>query len=353
MAGSITRKLKSLRAALSPLDLYRHEPAEHSLSIRMDITNRCNLRCRMCHYGGSAPANIEPVDMSPGLFRKIADEIFPLSDVVVLSCQYEPFMSPHAEEILKMCHGVPRGFGLVTNATMLTEKRAHALIDNQLVYSIAVSIDGGTKETFEYIRRGANRDRVLRNVENLIRIRGERGSQSPVLQVNTIAVKKTIRELPMLVDLITPLDAKILTVIPCGFIDPYLEDGVKDWAELMPLVEQAKAMCLERGIHLMLPSFLGGEAQEPQGTPTESACHAGHCEAPWNVLQIHANGDVYPCAAVFNQPLGNISTQSFSEIWNGEPYLRLRRELVFGTLRPCCLQCKAPEFDNLERRSRS
>ena len=43
------------------------------------------------------------------------------------------------------------------------------------------------------------------------------------------------------------------------------------------------------------------------------------CMVSWFIAQIIANGDVIPYTRCYNVPLGNVRTQSFKEIWNGQP----------------------------------
>ncbi|HWS72676.1 MAG TPA: SPASM domain-containing protein, partial [Thermoanaerobaculia bacterium] len=56
------------------------------------------------------------------------------------------------------------------------------------------------------------------------------------------------------------------------------------------------------------------------------------CRRPWDTVAIHANGDVHPCMAWTRPPTGNLATQSFEEIWNGERAAALRAE--FDALQP-------------------
>jgi radical SAM protein with 4Fe4S-binding SPASM domain len=54
------------------------------------------------------------------------------------------------------------------------------------------------------------------------------------------------------------------------------------------------------------------------------------CEFPFTKMSIAWNGNVVPCCNDYNEKyvLGNVTEQPLSEIWNGEPMRRLRREFL-------------------------
>ena len=49
------------------------------------------------------------------------------------------------------------------------------------------------------------------------------------------------------------------------------------------------------------------------------------CYYGWLASRVEVDGLVYPCCRCF-EPLGNVSKNSFSEIWNGVAYRRFRKE---------------------------
>jgi len=63
------------------------------------------------------------------------------------------------------------------------------------------------------------------------------------------------------------------------------------------------------------------------------------CRTPWTTIAVHPNGDVYPCMAWSRPPIGNLTRQTFEEIWNSPAINTLRDE--FERARPGldCLNC--------------
>ncbi len=347
-----------LRDILDPPGKYRHEPGDPRLRIRMDITNKCNLLCKMCHY----PSTVgEPkFDMAPETVQKIVDQIFPYAESAGIACQYEATMSRHFEEALDIIGKGPLDqVGIVSNATLWSERRIALMLDNPNINYIAVSIDGGTKETYERIRVNGNWDKLVRNLENFARMKAERGlaRENTAIVFNTVLMRSTAEELVDLVEL--GIRIGILRIEAIRFLDinPGLDESIRDWEAVMPTLVRAKRLAHDHGIQLFLP------VEDPRldierDTEPESTCNtsavgrfSSYCEAPWSAVQIYPNGDIHPCGP-YGKAFGNIREQDFADIWNSAPYLELRRSLSRMKLHEPCRRCDLHGFDNIERKAR-
>ena len=69
----------------------------------------------------------------------------------------------------------------------------------------------------------------------------------------------------------------------------------------------------------------------------------GFCEWPSQQFNITANGDVSQCCCdlSFSNPMGNVKTQSIEEIWYGQKFVDLRKNLQNGNRdnSPICSKC--------------
>ena len=142
-------------------------------SLAVEVTNRCNMRCKMCvshgasHYRGQADGH--PPFLSEELFRSLIDQYAALKQsgpkCVLPQFQGEPLLHP---KFLEYCEYLERkglDFGFTTNASRLTPEKARALAKMRRFRSIAFSIDGHTKATYEGIRLAARYEQVIANVE--------------------------------------------------------------------------------------------------------------------------------------------------------------------------------------------
>lgn len=63
-----------------------------------------------------------------------------------------------------------------------------------------------------------------------------------------------------------------------------------------------------------------------------------YCLMPWIHFHVGDDGIAKACC-IANIPYGNINTQSFNEIWDGEPIQRLRNKFKTGEPDKRCAQC--------------
>ena len=130
------------------------------LRVKLDMTGRCQLRCIMCHF--AHPDFVENKEtMGRELLEKVAGELFPRAHDVVLSSSAEPLMAPELPRALELCrqYEVPN-FHFSTNGLGLTRKIMSKILEVQMPL-FTISIDAGTKETFERIRTPAKWDRLM------------------------------------------------------------------------------------------------------------------------------------------------------------------------------------------------
>ena len=67
-----------------------------------------------------------------------------------------------------------------------------------------------------------------------------------------------------------------------------------------------------------------------------------YCTAPWTSAFIRFDGRVRPCCfSEAESSLGDLREQTFEEIWNGEGYRNLRRQILAGKVPEMCQGCVA------------
>ena len=64
------------------------------------------------------------------------------------------------------------------------------------------------------------------------------------------------------------------------------------------------------------------------------------CIAPWVMMHLMPNGDIYPCCVANRiQPLGNLSNNTFEEVFNSRQTKKLRYDLMNGRKNRMCREC--------------
>jgi len=71
------------------------------LRLRLDLINKCNLRCIMCHYNNKAYAQKPVRKISLEEFQRFFEPLAPDVGEVLLSCADEPLLSPAFPEVLR------------------------------------------------------------------------------------------------------------------------------------------------------------------------------------------------------------------------------------------------------------
>jgi len=147
------------------------------LSVRLDTNNRCNLRCKYCYTLSHErePFKIMTIDE----FKKIADELFPQSYNVYLSCAWEPLVNKHFVEYIDIAarYSLP-SLNFITNGVLFNDEIIRASIKAP-VHQIDVSIDADNKNSYEAICGRDFFDRVIANLRRISELKKEHHSVYP------------------------------------------------------------------------------------------------------------------------------------------------------------------------------
>lgn len=309
--------------------------------LQLEPTNKCNLKCKMCHRNFMSLPNIGELNFDN--FKKIVDPLLPYLHHVWLQGLGEPFL---CKDIFKMIKYLKRRnlyVNTVTNATLLNKDVCEKIISSGLD-EISISIDGATAETFERIRVGANFEEITRNVQNLTSL--IKGSRNLKVVAFSVAMKDNIHELPDLVDLIHKLGIKNLWVQDVQF--QQLNSGLaKKDQSLRALAEQnnkekteikgylSEALRLVNKYNIQMETF-GEKSVFDRLSITRLR---QKCMWPWAYVYVTWDGFVSPCCIPSTYFCGNLLEEPFHKIWNNRKYRDFRRQLKSGKLPIQCVNC--------------
>jgi molybdenum cofactor biosynthesis enzyme MoaA len=115
-----------------------------------------------------------------------------------------------------------------TNGMLLTERNADLLIKNRYLGKLNVSLDGGTKETIEAVRVRVKYDRVMQNLDYLLRLAAvER--YSFVFSLSFALMTDNYRTLPDFVDLAARLRDINPAIVPSILVQPLAKKGIDSY----------------------------------------------------------------------------------------------------------------------------
>src|ERR671918_2612467 len=155
--------------------------------VQIESTNICNAKCVFCPRD---EMHRRQGVMNFDLFRKIVDECAELEITHVRVHNYgEPFVDRRLVE--KVRYAKQKGIqevGMISNGSLITEKVARGMIEAGLD-AINISVDASGKDVFESTRIGLKYDKVIANIERLVRLRAELGKKRPKLILSFVRQK--------------------------------------------------------------------------------------------------------------------------------------------------------------------
>jgi radical SAM protein with 4Fe4S-binding SPASM domain len=335
----------------------------------------------MCHF--AHPDFVEnKTTMGRELLEKVAADLFPRAHDVVLSSSAEPLMAPDLPRALELCreHDVPN-FHFSTNGLSLTEKIVDKVIEVQMPL-LTISIDGGNKEIFEKIRVPAKWERVISRFDLINERKQALGSSRPDISATAVLMKSNIRSMPELVRLMHAKKVKFMNFVHMavlGGMGMEKESLLNEPRLCNEVMEEVQRLADSFGMQIVRPIPLpesnsqiddsdvpesdegGGNALMPdEGAPSSISLddylnhknrefllkvkqkkrHNRPCYFPWYYIHVNPDGTVFPCGSWWEHTVfGDFKTQTFEEIWTGEKFMELRRQLYKFELRKTCANC--------------
>lgn len=323
----------------------------------MEITRRCNLRCKMCQYIDwleQTPTRLQAEgELSTEEWLNIVDQTNPWS--LITFTGGEVFVRKDFMQIFEHACAKRRTH-FISNAVMLTDERAKRcaeLAPKRLGLKgfnfAGISIDG-IGDIHDKIRaqRGSY-EKSMKGVRALAAERDKLGKRCPIIHINTVIQKDNLDCLPDMPAVMREAGANILNLLTemrshdlpdLGHVDPsvygreQIENPYIDRDELDKVLQKTMRAAEKAGIELRMPR-----------TPYEAVLDhydGGYdlkefeCRAIWTNLYIGSKGGVYPC---FIKKVGNVRDHSLKHIWNNETmrdFRNRRREGGFAVCRGCC-----------------
>ncbi|MBO3798987.1 MAG: radical SAM protein [Thermoproteota archaeon] len=293
------------------------------------ITHKCNLRCKHCWIGAGLPSQDE---------LSTKEAMIAIRDIYQLGCRFikftggEPFMRPDFMDLLKYTRSLGIDATIETNGILLTPEIINEL--SRLDVSVAVSIDGITRRSHEFLRGPGTFDRTLRVIENLAR-------SGVNTQTITVANEVNRNEIPLLIEKLLKMDVNIIKInpqiLPSGRGADILDINLS-YVHLRQLVDFLIKKYYEfpRRILIDIPCGI---------LPIQIARHTlNNCPWGYGVLGLLSNGDVSLCGSGYLSKTlvaGNIRKVSIEELWLESDFFRRIRAIKPKQLKGVCGNCLA------------
>jgi len=311
----------------------------------LDLTDRCNVACYFCNQQDTRSKIQIPADQARELIDAMVDGGL---RSVRLSGGGDPLHHKEIGAILDHLH--ERGVvvdNLTTNGVSLTAEIADRLIAHR-AREVNISLNAVDGDDYHRMMQVKPMlfDRVLDNVRELVRRRGDH--ELPVVTVQFLLDRDNADRVLEMADvaLSLPCDRLVLSTVQ-QIANQRVDDAVllrsEDAGRLRPLFEELYRRDLGgcelevnlafRGLGEMVAAARrAAGAAEPLPFPTAPSFRDadGGCFFAWYSTAITGNGNVYPCCQLIKPDgpvLGNVLSEDFAEVWDGDGYRTLRHEM--------------------------
>lgn len=300
------RRMVNYLRVYSSMKLKQPKVWGRPLSLFIEPTNVCNLRCPLCPTGNNSTTKAKGM-MALEDYKRIIDELGPTAFSVTLWNYGEPFINPQMIEMIK--YAKTKGLKVITSTNGFAfrkEENIQAILDSGLD-ELILALDGATKETYAKYRINGDFELNIEGIKKLCKEKKRLHKYFPYTSVQFIIMKHNEHEVEAIQKLARELcvDELILKTVYL-FNNPVLSK------KFLPTDKKYSRYLTEEGV------------------VCKTSVRPG-CDGLWLGLNINYDGTVVPCCFDTHEKFkfGNVlKVKNFDEeIWNSKGYIGFRRRV--------------------------
>lgn len=282
------------------------------LSVSLELTHRCNLRCRHCYIPDLTAADGLPTERILTLLEELVAE----GTLFLTLTGGEPLLRRDWWPIAKRARALGLAVRLLTNASLIDDETADRLRALDVV--VEVSMHAADPAAFEAVTgRPGSHEAAIAGVERL------RARDVPVLLKVPVTVHNREE-----VESVFELACRVGAECRADYRIVHRKDGARE-----PLAARVREE--EMTGFYGSPRFAGARPGSATSRPVQDG---PPCAAGVRFACIAANGDVLACN-VMPGSAGNVLERPFGSIWRESDWFRTLR----GVRRPDLGECAACE----------
>ncbi|MGA2197792.1 MAG: radical SAM protein [Bryobacteraceae bacterium] len=316
------------------------------------LGNACNIDCPHCYQPKNGDNLLRPPEIGEELRRELM-AFYPYVSTLRIQGGEVFAIRGFRELIDDVAQGVRRPIlSISTNGTLIDDEWAERLVRTPFS-NVTVSIDGGTRATYNRLRKGADLDQVLANIDRVQRWKAELRSDKPYLDAFFVIMRSNFREIPQYLELMhqhgmiavalqtMELSPENTARIPTLGADEAIADR-REVEELhailqgvLPRFQKCFRTIRVTGLQTLFETYGLSAAFLEEGEkslyPDSDGLSDGPfelCPNPWTTLFLVENGDAHLC--FISQPIGNLYAESLSALWNSPQAISKRSDMISG-----------------------
>ncbi|NHJ23469.1 MAG: radical SAM protein [Candidatus Lokiarchaeota archaeon] len=341
--------------------------------ITLQLTEMCNLRCKMCYYWGENGAYIDSkVKNKPKVLDfKIVKNL--IKDLAPSTPNYslfggEPLLYPCFEELIDEIKKYKSFVDTPTNGTLLFDNAE--LMVNKEFDLVRVSIDG-PQEINDNQRGLGSYEKAINGINHLFELKEKKRVKKPLIDIIYTVTPDNYKDVEQF--FLQDINISQINQITIQMQNYLTNDMGERYAKLLISEFGIQSDKYWRGIVQSPSKFNGIDKSElsrqvnkvrnyyssqnksvlllpPTFSPDNLEAYLmsnwgqmsdlyEKCFIPWISADIVASGEVAPCHIFYDLILGNLNENSISEIWNGANYKKFREFMERNYFMPICPGC--------------
>lgn len=278
------------------------------LSVALEPTTSCNLRCPECPSG--LRAFTRPTGMLQNeFFKNTIDQLHKDVFYLIFYFQGEPYLNPAFLNMVQYASQKGMYTATSTNAHYLNDENARKTVESGLDRLI-ISIDGTTQDVYQQYRVGGKLEKVLEGARNIVKWKKELNSKTPFVFFQFLVVKPNEHQIEEVKKL-----AKEVGVDEVRFKTAQVYDYENDPHQLIPTIGKYSRYRRNKEGKTVIKNALNN-----------------HCWRLWHAPVITWDGLVVPCCfdKDADHRMGELKGKSFREVWYNENYRQFRKDVLRG-----------------------
>ena len=308
-------------------------PPKYLPILLLFVTEKCNLRCRMCGVWEHADSAAKAGELTTDEWKAVIRSAAALRTFLMSITGGEALLRPDVFELIRYAKQHGMSVHLCSNGTLLNDEIVDEIRESDLD-TVSISIDGHRPEIHDRLRGAGTLDQAVRGIR-LIRQR----APSVKVGINFLISAENFIDMCEMIPFAEGLDVHQIKFAPIHRNLQHKDKRLETFGSLVftdehlhslrieidKLVEAASKSRLQTTSKRFLDGILDFYRQPDKGF----RCYAGHA-----VSAINPQGLIAPCCDMW----GDISVRDapLEDIWRSDAFQRLRT---------CVRTCERPCWD--------
>ena len=305
-------------------ELFQQKPRIFRANI--DITSRCNERCRHCYL----PEGREKADLDTDLVLDVLDQLAELNALSVTFSGGEAFLHRDLDKMLRRARENDLSMTVLTNGTHVSDDMVR-LLKEVRADEVQLTLFSMDPEVHDSITRlPGSHKKALDTVERLIAAEVPLDLSCPVVKANKSCFKDVVlwarkRRIKVTTDFV---------LMACTDFDTAnLEDTRLDLGEVEELI---------RGMFTYDEDYIAYLNKDELPLDPRTLIGKPVCGAGRDTISLAADGKYYFCP-LYRQELGDVRHDRIADIWQKNEHVIKLREVTWTDF-PKCTSCDAFHF---------